>query len=118
MTLRFGLIESTGGLGLDFSLPIKFFYYSRWLEDALVLKVDGFNFSIEALRFPRLRATLRFVPFEHVFVNVGMDDILNSPNRDALTNRLISGRDFFFGAGITFTDSDCKALLPILPVPR
>jgi phospholipid/cholesterol/gamma-HCH transport system substrate-binding protein len=118
LTLRFGLIESTGGLGLDFSLPIKFFYYSRWLEDALVLKVDGFNFSIEALRFPRLRATLRFVPFEHVFVNVGMDDILNSPNRDALTNRLISGRDFFFGAGITFTDSDLKALLPILPVPR
>jgi phospholipid/cholesterol/gamma-HCH transport system substrate-binding protein len=118
LTLRFGIIESTGGLGVDFNVPIKFFYYSRWIEDALSLKIDAFNFSIEALRFPRLRATLRFVPFEHVYVNVGMDDILNDANRDALTNRLLSGRDFFFGAGIVFTDSDLKALLPILPVPK
>jgi phospholipid/cholesterol/gamma-HCH transport system substrate-binding protein len=53
-----------------------------------------------------------------VYVNVGVDDILNEANRDALTNRLLSGRDFFFGAGIVFTDSDLKALLPILPVPK
>lgn len=117
LTMRFGIIESTGGLGLDFTLPIKFFYLSRWLEEALVLKVDAFNFSIEALRFPRLRATLRFTPFEHVYVNAGMDDILNAPNRDTLTNRLISGRDFFVGGGVYFTDSDLKSLLPLLPSP-
>lgn len=117
LTLRFGIIESTGGLGVDFTVPIKFFYSSRWLEEALVLKVDAFNFSIEALRFPRLRATLRFTPFEHVYVNVGMDDILNSVNRDTLTNRLLSGRDFFFGAGIYFTDADLKSLLPVIPKP-
>lgn len=117
LTMRFGIIESTGGLGLDFTVPIKFFYLSRWLEEALVLKVDAFNFSIEALRFPRLRATLRFTPFEHVYVNAGMDDILNAPNRDTLTNRLISGRDFFVGGGVYFTDSDLKALLPLLPSP-
>lgn len=116
-TLRFGIIESTGGLGLDFTLPVKFFYLSRWIQEALVVKVDAFNFSIEALRFPRLRATVRFTPFEHVYVNAGMDDILNEPNRDTLTNRMISGRDFFFGAGIYFTDSDLKSLLPLVPKP-
>ena len=117
LTLRFGIIESTGGLGADLNLPIKFPYYSRWLEDAIALKVDVFNFSIEALRLPRLRATLRFTPFEHVYVNVGIDDALNNPNRDALTNRLVSGRDFFFGAGIYFTDADLKSLLPVVPTP-
>jgi phospholipid/cholesterol/gamma-HCH transport system substrate-binding protein len=117
LTLRFGVIESTGGLGADLNVPIRFFYYSRWLEDALVLKVDAFNFSIESLRFPRLRASLRLTPFEHVYVNVGVDDILNSPNRDALTNRLISGRDFFVGAGIYFTDADLKSILPMVPSP-
>jgi len=117
LTLRFGIIESTGGLGVDFTLPIRFPWASRWLEEALVLKVDAFNFSIEALRLPRLRATLRFSPFEHVYINAGMDDILNNENRDTLTNRLVSGRDFFVGAGIYFTDADLKSLLPVIPTP-
>jgi phospholipid/cholesterol/gamma-HCH transport system substrate-binding protein len=117
LTLRFGLIESSGGLGMDVNLPLKFFWYPRWLEDALVLKVDAFNFAVEGLRYPRVRATLRFTPFEHVYVNAGVDDVLNAPNRDTLTNRLITGRDFFFGAGIYFTDSDLKAILPLVPKP-
>jgi phospholipid/cholesterol/gamma-HCH transport system substrate-binding protein len=50
-------------------------------------------------------------------VNVGIDDALNAPNRDSLTNKLISGRDFFVGAGVYFTDSDLKSLLPLLPSP-
>ena len=117
LTLRFGIIESTGGLGLDFSAPIKFFWYSRWLEDALVLRIDAFNFSVQALTYPRLRAMLRFTPIEHVYVTVGGDDLLNNVNRDALTNRLVSGRDFFFGAGIYFTDGDLKSILPLVPSP-
>jgi phospholipid/cholesterol/gamma-HCH transport system substrate-binding protein len=115
LTLRFGIIESTGGLGADFSVPIKFFYYSKWIEDALVLKVDAFNFSVQSLTYPRIRATLRFTPYEHVYVNIGLDDILNRPNRDVTTNRLITGRDFFFGAGIYFTDDDIKSVLPVIP---
>lgn len=117
LTLRLGIIESTGGVGLDLNVPIKFFYYSRWLEDALVVKVDAFNFSVEQLTLPRIRATVRFTPFEHVYVNVGVDDALNNTNRDTLTNKLISGRDFFVGAGVYFTDSDLKSLLPLLPSP-
>lgn len=117
LTLRFGIIESTGGVGLDLNAPIKLPWYSRNIEDALVLKVDAFNFSIEALRLPRLRATIRFTPFEHIYLNAGMDDILNSANRDTLTNRLISGRDFFVGGGVYFTDADIKSLLPVIPTP-
>ncbi len=117
LTLRLGIIESTGGVGLDLNVPIKFFYYSRWLEDALVIKVDAFNFSVEQLALPRIRATVRFTPIEHVYVNVGIDDALNNANRDTLTNKLISGRDFFVGAGVYFTDSDLKSLLPLLPSP-
>ncbi len=117
LTLRFGIIESTGGLGVDFSIPIKFFYFSRWLEDALMFRIDAFNFSVQALTYPRLRAMLRFTPIEHVYVTVGGDDLLNNPNRDSLTNRLVSGRDFFFGAGIYFTDGDLKSILPLVPSP-
>ncbi len=115
--VRIGIIESTGGLGFDLNVPIKFFYYSRMLEDALVLKVDAFNFSVETLRLPRLRATLRFMPIDHLFVTIGVDDVLNNPNRDSLTNRLVAGRDFFFGAGVFFTDDDLRSLLPVLPSP-
>ena len=81
----------------------------------MVFKIDAFNFSIQALTYPRLRAGLRFTPIEHVYVTVGGDDLLNTPNRDVLTNRLISGRDFYFGAGIYFTDSDLKSILPLVP---
>lgn len=118
LTLRFGIIESTGGLGLDFTAPLKFFYYSKWIEDALVLKIDAFNFSVTSLTYPRLRAALRFTPYEHVYVTVGVDDILNTPTRDVLTNRLLSGRDFFVGAGIYFTDADLKSLLPVTGIPK
>jgi phospholipid/cholesterol/gamma-HCH transport system substrate-binding protein len=115
LTLRFGIIESTGGIGADVNIPIKFFYYSRWLEDALVLKIDAFNFSVESLVYPRLRASLRLTPFAHVYVNIGVDDILNRPSRDSLTNRLVSGQDFFFGAGLYFTDDDLRSILPLVP---
>lgn len=106
-TLRFGVIESTGGVGAD----LHFF------DDRLTLKLDAFNFSVEELRYPRLRATLRATPIEHVFITAGMDDILNAQQRDAVTRRLLVGRDFFFGGGIQFTDEDLKALLPSIPTP-
>ncbi|SES89345.1 MlaD family protein [Stigmatella erecta] len=106
-TLRFGLIESTGGVGADL----------HFLKDALELKLDAFNFSAEELRYPRIRATLRAQAFDHLFVTVGMDDILNAQQRDTATNRLIAGRDFFFGGGLFFTDDDLKALITSVPTP-
>ena len=106
-TLRVGLIESTGGVGAD----LHFF------QDALTLKLDAFNFAAEELRYPRLRATLRAEPLEHLYLVGGMDDILNAQQRDTATQRLIAGRDFFFGGGLFFTDDDLKAILPNVPGP-
>jgi phospholipid/cholesterol/gamma-HCH transport system substrate-binding protein len=106
-TLRFGLIESTGGVGAD----LHFF------SDALTLKMDAFNFAADELRYPRLRATLRAQAFDHLFVMAGMDDILNAQQRDAATQRLIAGRDFFFGGGLFFTDDDLKTLITTTGVP-
>jgi phospholipid/cholesterol/gamma-HCH transport system substrate-binding protein len=106
-TLRVGLIESTGGVGADF----------HFFNDALTLKMDAFNFAAPELRYPRLRTTLRLKPLEHLYLVGGVDDFLNAQQRDPTTNRLLAGRDYFFGGGISFTDDDLKAILSAVPVP-
>ena len=105
-TFRFGIIESTGGVGVD----LNFF------NDVLALKTDVFNFGNEALRYPRLRVTANITLFQHIFLSGGIDDVFNPPVRSTLDNRLISGRDFFLGGGIHFTDDDLKAILTVAPV--
>ncbi len=106
-TLRFGLIESTGGVGADF----------HFFNDHLTLTADAFNFSVRELNYPRLRASLKLSAFNHLFATAGVDDILNEQLRDSRTRKLIVGRDFFFGAGIYFTDEDLKAILTTTGVP-
>ncbi|WP_257449505.1 MlaD family protein [Archangium lipolyticum] len=105
-TLRFGIIESTGGVGADF----------HFFKDHLMLKLDAFNFSVDELRYPRLRASLRAQAFDRLFITAGLDDIFNNPVRDN-NRRMLGGRDFFFGGGIYFTDDDLKAILPAVPTP-
>ncbi|HME91808.1 MAG TPA: MlaD family protein [Myxococcaceae bacterium] len=105
-TLRFGVIESSGGLGADF----------HFFRDAVSIKLDAFNISATELRYPRLRASIRVQAFQHLFANFGMDDILNRQVRDASTNKLIAGRDLFLGAGVFFTDDDLKAVFTAVPV--
>jgi phospholipid/cholesterol/gamma-HCH transport system substrate-binding protein len=107
-TLRFGIIESTGGLGADF----------HFLNDALSFRFDAFNFSAEELRYPRLRAAVRVQAFQHLFATAGVDDIFNRQLRDLATNRLIAGRDFFMGGGVFFTDDDLKAVFSAAPAVR
>lgn len=106
-TLRFGITENTGGVGADFN----------FFDDQVQLKLDAFNFSVERLRYPRLRATARYTAFNHLAITAGFDDVLNREDRDPADNRLLSGRDFFIGAGIYFTDDDLKAILPVIPTP-
>lgn len=108
LTLRFGVIESTGGIGAD----------AHFFDDALSLKVDAFNFSVAELTYPRIRTTLRLQAFGHLFATVGVDDLLNNEaTRDVLSNRLISGRDYFVGAGVFFTDDDLKSIVSVTGVP-
>lgn len=107
-TFRFGIVESSGGIGAD----LHFF------NDALSIRTDAFNFASQDLRFPRIRTAIRVQAFQHLFATVGIDDILNRPVRDYATNNLITGRDVFFGGGVFFTDDDLKAILTVTPSIR
>jgi phospholipid/cholesterol/gamma-HCH transport system substrate-binding protein len=106
-TLRFGIIENTGGLGADL----------HFLQDRLSLRTDVFNFSVQELRYPRVRTALRVNAFGHLYASVGVDDAFNTQVRDRSTNRLIAGRDFFAGGGIFFTDEDLAAIITTVGVP-
>ncbi len=101
-TFRFGIIESTGGAGVDFHM---------W-NDQLALKTDVFDFANQRLRYPRVRTSLQLTFLQHLYVAGGVDDIFNKPVYSQLDNRVLAGRDFFLGAGIVFTDDDLKVVLP------
>ena len=42
----------------------------------------------------------------------------SATTRSRAIRRVISGRDFFFGAGIYFTDDDVKTLIGALPLTK
>jgi phospholipid/cholesterol/gamma-HCH transport system substrate-binding protein len=93
--LRFGIIEGTGGVGMD-----MFF-----LNDDLEFKFDAFQFGKNEFgdqALPRLKAMVIYKPSwlaNHIYLAAGGDDFLNT-----------SVFDYFFGAGIHFTDTDLKAI--------
>lgn len=91
-TLRFGMIRSTGGAGMDFHL----------FKDNLTFSFEGFNFN----RFnnsAHYRAYGTLLLYRHVLLTGGVDDIFNK----------LGGKNAFFGAGIQFTEQDLKAMLPV-----
>ena len=95
VTGRFGLIESTGGIGVNFIL----------LENrALELNADLFSFGEDVN--PRLRAFANWHFFKVVYLTAGIDDAIN-PLR----------REYTIGAGIRFDDQDLKAILTTVGVP-
>jgi len=87
-TLRFGIIESTGGLGVDVHL----------LDDTLEMTADLFAFGDGS--FPRLRTRVAYEVVSRLWILGGVDDSLNE------------SRDFFLGAMLRFNDEDLKAILP------
>ncbi|MBI5499314.1 MAG: MCE family protein [Deltaproteobacteria bacterium] len=90
-TFRFGIKESTGGVGVDL----------HFLDDALQISMDAFAIGTDV--YPRLKflAALEFV--RGLYIVGGADDVLNVD------------RDFFIGAQIRFTDEDLKAMLAFAP---
>jgi phospholipid/cholesterol/gamma-HCH transport system substrate-binding protein len=101
--LRFGIMENTGGLGADFFL----------FNDDLQLRLDLFQFGKNEFgtsAAPRLKAMLLYRPTwlaNHIYLVAGGDDFFN-------------GRkvfDYFFGAGLSFTDDDLKGIITATGVP-
>jgi phospholipid/cholesterol/gamma-HCH transport system substrate-binding protein len=91
LTVRGGLIDSTGGLGLD---------YSFWR--------DRFKFTIEALEFSNLnlRSQLQYNFYRGMYLNVGVQDIFNKGSK--YSN--------YLGAGLLLTNDDLKMLLTKVPL--
>lgn len=97
VTGRFGIKESTGGIGLDLHL----------LNDRFELRQDLFGFG-EQLS-PRWRVALAYEFIRKLWLLGGVDDILNG-------NR----RDYFVGLQLRFNDQDLKSILPFASgaIPR
>ena len=93
-TGRIGIIENTGGLGLDLSL----------FDDHLELSSDIFAFDENVNPRQRIWGTYTF--FTHLYVAAGIDEIWNEELSD-----------FFIGAGLRFDDDDLKAILTTAPTP-
>jgi phospholipid/cholesterol/gamma-HCH transport system substrate-binding protein len=98
MTLRFGIMESSGGLGADINL----------FDDHLEVNADLFAFNDQV--FPNLRIRVSYEIVRTLYIVGGFDNLLNADF--GATN--LNGGDFFLGAMIRFTDRDLLSLLPFL----
>ncbi len=96
LTLRGGVLESTGGLGLDYEV----------LKDRLTVGVDAFDFARKDAK-AHLKVFGNYDIVKNLYITGGVDDILN--NKKDL-------RTFFVGFGIKFADEDLKTVLGAVPI--
>src|SRR3990172_10832 len=95
-TVKGGVIESTGGLGLDYEL----------LKDRLTIGADAYDFTRKDLP-PHLKLYGNYDIVKNLFVTGGVDDVL-------ATERNL--RTLFLGFGIKFADEDIKTVLGAVPI--
>jgi phospholipid/cholesterol/gamma-HCH transport system substrate-binding protein len=97
---RFGIKESTGGVGGDLYL----------LDDRLELSADIFGFAQSTVgQNPRVKVALAGEVWNRTFYLVaGADDLLNYHRGEAGTG---GGFDYFVGGMLRFNDEDLKSLL-------
>jgi len=113
LTLRYGLKESTGGVGADADL--------QWFDRDLRLSVDVFDASFDT--YPRVKLTAAYEVFRHIYVLGGVDELLNAPRNLPIVkgdsgvpiqfDTFRYGRDFFVGGMLRFNDEDLSALLAV-----
>ncbi len=92
VTGRFGIKESTGGMGVDLHLFNKRF--------EVVTDLFGFGEEIQ----PRVRVYLSYQFIDRLWLLGGVDHLF-----------LPSRRDYFVGLSLRFTDDDLKTILPFAP---
>ena len=104
---RFGILEGTGGFGAKLHL----------FRDNLVVSADAFEFANPLKEHFRLKVYADYHFLDHIIVTAGIDDWLNARQYDSIDRtRIVSGRDYFIGAGFYFTDEDIKLLFSALPL--
>ena len=104
---RFGILENTGGAGIKLHLA----------NDSLTLSADAWEFANPLKDRPRLKLYADYRFLNHLLLTFGVDDVLNRPLVDPeQTTRIVSGRDYFIGAGVFFNDDDIKMLIAAIPI--
>ncbi|MCG2739686.1 MAG: MCE family protein [Syntrophaceae bacterium] len=96
LVLRGGLLESTGGIGIDYLT----------LNDKLKLSFEAFGFGND--RRAHLKAGAEYRLFRHLYLSAGWDDFVSDQD-----NRSIYG-----GFAIRFEDDDLKYMLTTTPIPK
>jgi phospholipid/cholesterol/gamma-HCH transport system substrate-binding protein len=96
LVLRGGLLESTGGVGIDYLT----------LDDKLKLSFEAFGFGRD--RRAHLKAGAEYQLFKHIYLSAGWDDFISDQD-----NRSIYG-----GFAIRFEDDDLKYILTTTPIPK
>ena len=90
-----GIIESTGGIGLDYYL----------FDDRPKLSLEAFDFDPD--RKPHLKGGADLTFFKYLYLTAGFDDFISDEGRSS----------FFVGVGLRFEDDDIKYLLTSAPIP-
>lgn len=113
LTLRYGIKESTGGVGVDADV--------QWWNRNLHLALDVFDATWD--RYPRVKLAAAWEVYRGIYVLGGIDEALNSPDTLQIQRGLEDvpvqfdefrfGRDYFAGAMLRFNDRDLAALLAI-----
>ncbi len=94
---RFGIKESTGGIGGDLHL----------FNDRLLLSVDVFDAKVN--QYPRVKGLAAFAIWQRsLYVIGGADDLANYVRAPAGAG---GGFDWFLGMALKFNDEDLKSLL-------
>lgn len=96
VVLRGGIMESTGGVGVD--------YFA--LNDKLKFTFEAFDFDPD--RNAHLKAYAEYRLMKHVFLSAGWDDFISNESNSSP----------FVGFAIRFEDDDLKYLLTSTPIPR
>jgi phospholipid/cholesterol/gamma-HCH transport system substrate-binding protein len=96
LAFRGGIMESTGGAGLD--------YYA--FNDKLKLTFEAFDFDPD--RRPHLKGYAEYRLLKHLFVSAGWDDFVSKEGNSSA----------FVGFSIRFEDEDLKYLLTSTPIPK
>lgn len=104
-TFRVGMIESSGGGGVDLHA----------FDDRLRVSLDAFEFAKAPGANPRLRLSAQATFLDYLYLGAGVDDILN--DHLSVQGTPIVGRDLFISGGIVFNDDDLKSLLAVVGIP-
>ncbi len=92
-TFRFGIKESSGGVGMNIHL----------LRDRIEFVTDLYRFGDDV--YPRLKELVAIEFLRHLYIIGGVNDIINDE------------RDYFIGMMLRFNDEDLKTMMPFTPTP-